>query len=101
MKDNPEVFDNQDTKTFIANWFGNEALEVLDKDSTKLRCGVGHGPGASCIGKKCSLVDVCVHKNVKPVTPVKSVPSVSKKEKTPLKLVPSPSKHGDMKIDLT
>ena len=96
MKDNQEVFDDQDTKTFIANWFGSRALEVLDKDSTKLKCGVGHKPGASCTGSECALSDVCVHKDAKSVSM-----SMPKKEKTPLKLVPTPSKHSDMKIDLT
>lgn len=67
MQDNPEVFNNNDVTSLVAAWFGTAAIEILDKDADILRCGVGTTPGAKCTKNECLMVELCVHKDRKPL----------------------------------
>jgi len=67
VKDNPDVFDDSDMITLVTAWFGTEALETLDKDADVLRCGLGTNPGAKCIKDECLMIELCVHKDRKPL----------------------------------
>lgn len=96
MKANQEIFNEQDTKTFVINWVGKKALETLDKNSVKLKCGVGHKPGANCTGDECLLLEMCVHKDVKPI-PISEKEADTYIHKTD---VPEDSKRKEFKLHL-
>lgn len=91
VRDNPDVFNNNDVTSLVTAWFGTAVTEILDKDADVLRCGVGTKPGATCIKDECLVVELCVHKDRKPVpkdAPVKS-DAKSKSRGTITKLVSS------------
>ena len=88
IKDNPEIFNASDIRSFVAIWFGEKATKILDKDASTLKCGVGTKPGSKCIKNKCLMVELCVHKDRKPLekkTTVKS--NVDKKLHNPTKKI--------------
>lgn len=91
VKDSPDVFNDNDVLVLVTAWFGIEATEILDKDVDVLRCGIGTEPGAKCIRDECLMIEVCVHKDRKPLKKIASVKSdaKSKSHGTITKLVPS------------
>lgn len=67
IQDNPDIFNDADIRSLVTVWFGEKATEVLDKNADVLKCGLGTRPGAKCKTDDCLMVEVCVHKDRKPL----------------------------------
>lgn len=95
VKDNPDVFNNNDVTSLVTAWFGTAVTEILDKDADVLRCGVGTKLGAKCIKDKCLVIELCVHKDRKPLSkdaPAK--PDVKQESQGTIKKLTSSNKLG-------